>query len=166
MDISLSLAYQAQINIAFDLLKHASENLERKGIKQWDYWQNPPQAKIDWVKKGFEANEFYFIKNELEQLMGMVRILDEDLLYWGHQNEKAKYIHSLVVHQNFGGLGIGKQVIKLIEKESRGSDTKFLRLDCDASNSKLCSYYTRQGFEKVGEKQLDLGSYNLYQKEI
>jgi len=39
-------------------------------------------------------------------------------------------------------------------------------LDCDASNEKLCQYYIKQGFAKVGQKKLALGLYNLYQMNI
>lgn len=166
LKIKLISAKPSEIQTAFELLKHASEKLEGKGIKQWDYWQNPPQEKIDWVNAGFKAGEFYFIKNEENDTLGIVRMLDEDQLYWGRQTEKAKYIHSLVVHEDFAGLAIGKQVVQMIEQVARNTGCDFLRLDCDASNPKLCAYYTKQEFKKVGEKKLPLGIYNLYQKEI
>ena len=38
-----------------------------------------------------------------------------------------------------------------------------MRLDCDNSNKKLCKYYENIGFQKVGEKQLRLVTYNLYE---
>ncbi len=166
MQLSLHTVSLTEIQIAFDLLRHASENLERKGIKQWDYWQNPPQEKVDWVQAGFKAGEFYFIKNKEKFTLGMVRILDADELYWGKQMERARYIHSLVVHEDFAGQQIGEKVIELIAQRAKENTCQYLRLDCDASNPKLCEYYTKQGFAKVGEKKLSLGLYNLYQKEI
>jgi len=166
LKIKLISATLNDIQTAFDLLHHTSENLEQKGISQWLYWQNPPQEKIDWVQAGFEANEFYWIKNESNDLMGMVRVMNKDELYWGEHATKAKYIHSLVVHTNFAGQQIGKQVIDIIEKMAKDDRCDYLRLDCDATNKKLCAYYTQQRFEKVGERKLPLGTYNLYQRKI
>lgn len=166
MSFSLKLASVTEIQSAFELLKHASVKLERKGIDQWHYWQNPPQEKIAWVQAGFEANEFYFIENDNGKVLGMVRISDKDLLYWGEQRVKAKYIHSLVVHEDYAGQQIGKQVVDMIKAVAKNSDCDYLRLDCDASNPMLCNYYTQQDFIKVSEKKLPLGIYNLYQKKI
>jgi UDP-3-O-[3-hydroxymyristoyl] glucosamine N-acyltransferase len=39
-----------------------------------------------------------------------------------------------------------------------------LRLDCDASNSRLTSYYEQQGYVKVGEKKTPFSVNNLYER--
>ena len=74
MNFTLKQAHPTAIKTAFELLKSASKTLEKKGIKQWDYWQNPPIEKINWVKEGFTNNEFYFIEKDTHEVMGMVRI--------------------------------------------------------------------------------------------
>jgi len=56
------------------------------------------------------------VENTHGQNIGMVRILEEDVMYWGEQKEKAKYIHSLVVIEKFEGRGIGKTILQKIEK--------------------------------------------------
>lgn len=166
MNFKLRLGKSVEIQKAFDLLKSASRSLEKKNIKQWDYWQNPPLDKIKWVEKGFLNNEFYFIENNAGEVMGMVRILEKDLNYWGEMNDKSKYIHSLVIHEAFSGHKLGTYIVNRIESTAREENFNYLRLDCDATNGKLCSYYENQGFIKVGQKQLPLGTYNLYQKKL
>ncbi|MDY7395763.1 GNAT family N-acetyltransferase [Aureibaculum sp. 2210JD6-5] len=166
MKFTLKLAHVVKINKAFDLLKSASKTLAEKNIKQWDYWQNPPIEKVNWVKEGFSNNEFYFIENDNKELMGMVRIMDKDLTYWGAMNDKAKYVHSLVISEKFSGNRLGTEVVKKIEKDAKKDNYDYLRLDCDSTNLKLCQYYEQQGFVKVGQKKLPLGVYNLYQKEL
>ncbi|MBJ2173456.1 GNAT family N-acetyltransferase [Aureibaculum sp. A20] len=166
MTFKLKQAHPDDIQTAFDLLKLASKTLEAKKINQWKYWQDPPVEKIKWVKEGFLNKECYFIKNENNAVMGMVRILEEDLSYWGAMNDKSKYIHSLVIDKAFSGNNLGKQVILLIEENAKKNNFEYLRLDCDATNTKLCTYYENLGFILVGEKQLPLGIYNLYQKVI
>ncbi|MET2983899.1 GNAT family N-acetyltransferase [Aureibaculum conchae] len=166
MNFKLIQAHPSKIQKAFELLKSASITLEKKGIKQWDYWQNPPIEKINWVKEGFTSKEFYFIENDAHEVMGMVRIMEEDLTYWGKMNDKAKYIHSLVIDEKFSGNQLGTEVVIKIERGAKKNDFDYLRLDCDSTNLKLCAYYENQGFVNVGQKQLPLGIYNLYEKEL
>ncbi|WP_194765814.1 GNAT family N-acetyltransferase [Tamlana sp. I1] len=153
-------------NKVLKLFKEAAEKISKKKIDHWQYWKNPPIDKIKWVEAGIVNNEFFFIKNTNAETIGMVRILDEDLLYWGKQEDQSKYIHSLVVIEEFEGKGIGKLVLQKIEHEAKDSGFEYLRLDADSKNPKLCNYYENQGFKKVGIKELPLSIYNLYQKEI
>jgi ribosomal protein S18 acetylase RimI-like enzyme len=162
MNFSIQPASSNQIPMALDLLKSAAQNLQLRKINQWSYWLNPPQEKIDWVNAGFQNKEFYFIYVDT-QLAGMFRLLENDELYWGKQEEEARYIHSLVIKKEFTGMHIGKKVIEQVIKEMKQNQIFILRLDCDSSNQGLCSYYEKQGFVKVGEKQMPLSLNNLYE---
>ena len=164
MNFKLKSVNRKELNMVLDQFKEAALSISKKNINHWQYWKNPPIEKVNWVKEGLDNKEFYFIESLEADIMGMVRILKKDLLYWEEKKDKALYIHSLVVKEKFSGLGIGKQVINTIEKESKNCD--YLRLDCDAKNPKLCNYYIKQGFVKVGEKTLPLSTYNLYEKKI
>ena len=166
MNINLRSSNKSEINIAFGLLKASSDFLMKKNISQWAYWLNPPIEKTQWVKDGFNKKEFYFIENKKKEILGMVRILKEDLIYWGEMNDTATYIHSLVIDRRFSGKNIGGKVIEKIEKNASKNGIKYLRLDCDARNSKLCNYYESKGFNKIKSITLPLGEYNLYQKNI
>lgn len=148
------------------MFKKAAERIAGMNIDHWQYWKNPPAEKLKWVNEGIEKEEFFFIQNTLLQTIGLVRILKEDLLYWGKKNDKALYIHSLVVSEKYTGKGIGKKILQTIEADARQTGYQYLRLDSDAKNPKLCHYYEKQGFEKVGIKSLPLSTYNLYQKNL
>lgn len=158
-------ASKDEITTAFDLLKKAAMRLQEKGIQQWSYWLDPPAEKREWVKTGFDNHEFYFIEVD-SKLAGMFRLMETDELYWGKQVEKARYIHSLVIVTEFSGKQIGKKVIDFIMEQMKKQEVFFLRLDCDASNLVLCSYYEKQGFIKVGEKQMPLSLNNLYERKL
>jgi len=166
MHINLRNSNKSEINIAFNLLKASADFLKKKNINQWAYWLNPPMEKTQWVEDGFNKKEFYFIENKKKEILGMVRILKEDLIYWGEMNDTASYIHSLVIKRRFSGKNIGSKVIDKIGKNASKNGIKYLRLDCDASNSKLCHYYESKGFNKIKSIRLPLGEYNLYQKNI
>lgn len=148
------------------LFKASAERIKKMNIDHWQYWTNPPIEKIEWVEEGIQNKEFFFIETLDADVIGMVRIMDEDLLYWGKQEAPAKYIHSLVVTENYNGQGIGKQIIQNIAERAKAEHCRYLRLDADAKNPKLCRYYENLGFNKVGTKELPLSTYNLYQKEL
>ncbi|MDT0552202.1 GNAT family N-acetyltransferase [Urechidicola vernalis] len=163
--MTFNQANKSDLNSIIRLLKNASIELEEKGIDQWKYWQNPPKEKIDWLKHGLLNNEFFFVTAN-ESVIGMFRLLYEDELYWGKQNDKAGYIHSLVIDSKFNGRGYGNKIVTQVEQELIAKDILLLRLDCLASNKGLCSYYEKQGFKKIGEVQMPLSLNNLYEKKL
>ena len=166
MDFFLKKVTLNEKTIVFDLLSAAAQILARKKINQWQYWLNPPAEKVIWVEEGIKKEEFFFIVNQKQQTMGVVRVSNDDVLYWGQLNDKAKYIHSLIIHEEFSGNKLGVKVVDRIKEEAILNNVEYLRLDCDCTNKKLCKYYINQGFEQVGQKQLPLGKYNLYQQKI
>lgn len=147
-------------------LKDAAALLQKKQVNQWTMWLNPSQEQINWIKEGFENNEFYFVENENGQQMAMFRLSAEDTLYWGETQDKANYIHSLTVNQEFAGHDLGKKIIAQIEQNLINKGINLLRLDCNAANKWLCAYYEQQGFVKVGEKQMPHSLNNLFEKHL
>ncbi len=166
MKLTYKKAKTSELNTALDLLRKAAEFLSEKKIDQWEYWTNPPADKLKWIKEGFKNGEFYFVSNDASSLIGMYRLSKEDLMYWGKQEKKARYIHSLVVLPEFSGKNIGFKIIEKIEQEMLTDCISFLRLDCNSTNERLCKYYVDLGFEKVGQKQMPLSLNNLYEKEL
>jgi ribosomal protein S18 acetylase RimI-like enzyme len=153
-------------NEVLKLFQESAEKINRMNIDHWQYWKNPSLEKIKWVEEGIENNEYFFVQNTQQETIGMVRILEQDLMYWGEQSQKAKYIHSLVVKEEYNGNGIGALIFYKIANDAKKKHCKFLRLDTDSKNPKLCKYYEKQGFKKVGIKKLPLSVYTLYQKKL
>ncbi len=166
MDIIFRQIENENKSIVLELFKNAAEKISKMNIDHWQYWKNPPLEKIKWVEEGIQNKEFFFIETLHRENLGMVRILNEDLMYWGKQNEKAKYIHSLVIKEKYNGKGIGTIIIQKIENKAKKDNYKYLRLDADSKNPKLCNYYEKLGFKKVGIKELPLSVNNLYEKEL
>ena len=162
MKISYRKAKVSELKVAFSFLKNAALTLKNKGLSQWDYWLDPPQHKIDWIKDGFHKNEFYFIQYESD-VVGMFRLLEKDEVYWRGNTDLAQYIHSFVINENWKGLSIGEKVLKEVIENSRRNGYAFFRLDCNASNLNLCKYYERIGFQKVGEVNMFHSLNSLYQ---
>lgn len=166
MNITFHQIHKDEFPAVLSLFKEAAEKIAKMNIDHWQYWKNPPAEKITWVKDGIKNNEYFFIKNTNHATVGMVRILNEDLLYWGEQKEPALYVHSLTVKEAYNGLGLGKIILDAIETQAKTKKRNFLRLDADSKNPKLCKFYENLGFKKVGKKTLPISTYNLYEKNI
>lgn len=166
MNITFHRIKNNELETVLQLFKETAEKIYQMGIDHWQYWKNPPKEKIKWVEEGIDNHEFFFIKASNNEHLGMVRILNEDLLYWGEQEHKAKYIHSLVVKEKYNGKGFGIKIINAIEHQAKEDNCKYLRLDADAKNPKLCNYYEKMGFNKVRTVQLPLSTYHLYEKAL
>ncbi|CAM1341925.1 GNAT family N-acetyltransferase [Tenacibaculum amylolyticum] len=166
MNIIFKQIETKDLNQVLELFKEAAEKIALKNVDHWQYWKNPPTEKIQWVVEGIQKKEFFFINNTVQENIGMVRIMNEDELYWGIQTEKAKYIHSLVVKGAYNGKGIGAKIIQEIENNAKKDACKYIRLDAVATNTKLCKYYEKLGFQKVGVKEMPLSLNNLYEKAL
>lgn len=147
------------------LLQEAAKRLQDQHIDQWSYWLDPPQDKLEWVRQGIVNGEFYKITDN-GQLAAMYRLQENDELYWGLRDDKAYYIHSLVVADSHTGQSIGRQIINQIENQARDHDVFILRLDCNAQNQGLCSYYEKLGFVQVGNVQMPYSLNALYEKKL
>lgn len=148
------------------LLKQAAVGLQEKNINQWSIWLNPDATKVNWIKEGLEAGEFYFVETGNNKIIGMFRLMEQDQLYWGKQEVSARYVHSLIVTPAFKGSNTGKSIMAAIEKQVKAEGINILRLDCIASNPKLCAYYESMGFVKKGMKQMPHSLNNLYEKSL
>ncbi|AZQ43942.1 GNAT family N-acetyltransferase [Nonlabens ponticola] len=164
-EATLKLAHTSEFQKALSILKTAAQHLLDKGIDQWSYWLDPPAERLEWLQEGFELNEIHFIQFQKETA-GMIRIMHKDLKYWGHQEQSALYIHSLVILPAFTGKKIGAHVIEQVKNKAVTQDIYLLRLDCDSSNERLCAYYENLGFKKVYQRQMMYSINNFYELSI
>lgn len=157
---------QNELSRVLELLYEAAVKLKKKGLEQWSNWLNPNNEDIKWIEDGIINDEFFWVYNEDNEEIGLFRLSYRDLLYWGEREDKAGYVHSLIVKQSYSGKCYGKRILKEIEIKLREEDFDYFRLDCHSDNKWLCNYYESFGFELVEKKKMDHGVYNLYQKKI
>ncbi len=165
MKLRFKQAGKEDLNEALAYFKAASLALREKNLSQWHYWDQPPEDKISWVKQGFEKGEFFFVYNQKDQKVGLFRLLDTDTLYWNERGleHNTRYVHSLVISRNETGKGLGKSILQKLRDQLKKNGISKFRLDCDASNKRLCKYYEDFGFIKAGEKKTQYAVNNLYE---
>jgi len=157
---------RSELSEVLKMFKLAAQQIQKKNLTQWSQWINPQKSDLDWLEDGFAKNEFYFVYLNGEHA-GMFRYLKKDEVYWENQNEKARYVHSLVVKKEYAGLNLGKQILSKIEEKIIKEDCYFFRLDCNSANPWLCNFYESLGFKQKGifQKNED-SSFNLYEKDL
>ena len=85
-----------------------------------------------------------------DKIVGTVALEWEDTEGWGErENSNAGYIKRLAIHGDYHGQHIGEQIIDWAADQVQQKGRTYLRLDCTASNKKLCAYYENQGFRQV-----------------
>ncbi|MGB5321794.1 MAG: hypothetical protein WBN12_05960, partial [Lutimonas sp.] len=96
MNIEFIRALGSELEDALVFFKLASQSLTKKNISQWSYWIDPPEEKINWVKEGFDNEEFYFVYDSEGNKIAMFRLLEKDTLYWDDKGveKNTRYIHS------------------------------------------------------------------------
>ncbi|PQV54688.1 N-acetyltransferase [Paraburkholderia sp. BL21I4N1] len=91
----------------------------------------------------------------------------QDEKYWGIQEPVAGYVHRIAVRNGFRGLSIGRFAMDWCANQVSARNRRFLRLDCDQRNTKLCAHYESLGFLRVGTRPIpELRNYvaALYEK--
>lgn len=164
-NLTIRLADKSEIDKAFSLLRGAAIWLRDKGIDHWQNWINPSDLYSNWIKEGFDSNQFYFVMHDL-QVIAMFRLQWTDELFWGIRDEKAGYIHSFTIDRIFKGQGIGCQILKMIEDLCRQNNKQYLRLDCGANNQGLCNYYEKQGFRSIRDVNVHGEQLRLFEKRL
>jgi len=118
-----------------------------------DPWPYP--FPVERVVPGLERGEVFLAFLEEPAPVATVNLSWDDARFWGPQPPVAGYVHRLAVRPRFGGRGLGRALIQWAAERVRSEQRAFLRLDCLASNARLCRYYTDLGFEPRGLVTVD-----------
>jgi RimJ/RimL family protein N-acetyltransferase len=119
-----------------------------------------------WVLDSLSRREVYVVEQD-GMPVGTFSLDWIDERHWGPQGPIAGYVHGICVREGFNGRGLGTFTIEWCANTVSALNRRFLRLDCDAGNTKLCAYYELLGFTRVALKpMLDSGEYiaSLYEK--
>ena len=139
-----------------------------KKVAHGDYvWGNEGDGFSErWVRNNVSQKEVYVVEQDGMSVGTFSLDLDDDR-HWGSQEPIAGYVHGLCVGKGFNGYGLGGFMIDWCADKVNALNRRFVRLDCDAGNAKLCAYYESLGFVRVGLKPIpDSGEYiaSLYEK--
>ena len=121
-----------------------------------------------WVLNSLSRRAVYVVEQD-GMPVGTFSLDWDDEVYWGPQEPIAGYVHGLSVRKGFNGRGLGCFVIDWCANQVSILNRRFVRLGCDARNTKLCGYYESLGFVRIGVKPMpEHGDYidSLYEKSV
>jgi GNAT superfamily N-acetyltransferase len=150
MRLSIRQAAIQDIDVVSDILREAAAWLEQSGMPLWRQDELQPNNIAADVHSGL----FFLAKRDGEPA-GTIKYQLEDQLFWPDvpQNDSA-FIHRLAVRRRFAGGEISSALILWAISRTHALGRRYLRLDCEASRTRLRALYERIGFRFHSNKQV------------
>lgn len=144
------------------MLGEAARWLEQRGIPLWRADELRPAHIAADVDAGL-----FFIAEWDGEAAGVVRFQLEDGLFWPDVPQvESAFVHRLAVRRRFAGGEVSFALLRWAAERARSLDRRYLRLDCDASRTKLRAVYERFGFVHHSDRQVGPYFVARYEYEI
>lgn len=159
-------AADADCDAVVAVLKAAAEWVRTKGIVQWDFFATPRGA--EYIRWRIANHDVYLFRDATGADVGTVCLQWEDEKHWGEPGSDglAGYVHGLAIVREVDGKGVGAAILRWAEARTAAAGRPLVRLDCMAGNPGLNSYYERQGFRKIGERDMGGWLTILFEKTV
>jgi ribosomal protein S18 acetylase RimI-like enzyme len=150
-----------------DIFKKAIEDMDTKGIHQWD----DIYPSEDVLLNDISENNIIVSVNEMNTIQGVI-VLNEhqDIAYegieWKYNLGRQLIIHRLCIHPNFQGKGIARMLIKYAECFGFEHKYESIRLDAFIPNIRACRMYEQSGYHKRGIVTFRKGDFYCYEKGL
>ncbi|MFC4556763.1 GNAT family N-acetyltransferase [Virgibacillus kekensis] len=144
----LRQANREDLDRILELLVQAAEWLQTKKTTQWDYYLTNLEDNTKEVQESIKNSGTYLVEHE-GKAIATITLEDSpndwDTDIWGEDihDDGVVYLHRIVVHRDYAGRGIGKQLIDWAKKFVRDGGGKYIRFDCLGDNEGLNTYYQR-----------------------
>jgi GNAT superfamily N-acetyltransferase len=164
--ITVRQAQAPDAAVVQDMLEEAARWVDALGVVMWEEGELAPARVDDEVAAGL-----FFIAEVGREAAGVVKFQVEDRLFWPDlADDDSAFVHRLVVRRCYKGLGVSTALLQWAVTRARAIGKQYLRLDCDASRSKLRQLYEAFGFHfhsfrQVGAYSVARYEYNLIRRE-
>ena len=155
-------ASPAEAGIVSAILTEAAQWLAERGEPLWKAGELSPEAITTDVADGL-----FHLAWIGTDAAGVFKMQDEDLLFWPDVPQReAIYLHRIAVRRRNAGGKVVDAMIDFARHATVTAGRRFLRLDCVASRTKLCTVYEKHGFVKHSERQVGPYFVARYQQEV
>ena len=153
----------------FDLYKAAIAHLDECGMHFWDFnwYPNADDLSGD-VKRG----ELYCVHDSGTGRIAACVVLNSghDEQYtnaqWKYPSDRPLIVHRLCIHPDFQNRGLGKNIMRAVEKWGKTHSFYVIRLDAFSGNPASLTLYSHLGFRKAGEANWTKGMFWLMEKKL
>ena len=129
------------------LIKKRIKWMDDNNIKQWNKTNYLSSYPKEYFEEKATSGQLYVMKDKSsDKVVGAVLLLEEDERL-GIDFSNSYYIHNLVSDTEFPG--VGKEIIQSCEKIAIKQGKDRIRLDCQATNSKINNFYSELGYKYI-----------------
>jgi len=150
MRLSIRQATPQDIDAVAEILGEVARWLEEQGMAMWHQDELQPNR----IVADVDSAQFFLAECDGVPA-GTIRFQLEDRLFWPDvpQNDSA-FIHRLAVRRRFSGGEVSSALILWAIARTHALGRRYLRLDCEASRTRLRAIYERLGFRFHSNKQV------------
>lgn len=124
--------------------------LEARGQPMWTAGELAPGALLE--RYGLEEMRLGLLSGE--PVAAMV-VQESDEFFWPDSPEgESLFVHKLAAARRLKGSGAAAAMLDWAKANAREQGRAYLRLDCAADRPRLCLFYERYGFRRVGRRQV------------
>jgi GNAT superfamily N-acetyltransferase len=162
MQPSIRPAMRQDIEKVADILGEAARWLEQRDMSMWRADELLPSR----IAEDVDAGLFMIAECDGETA-GVLKFQLEDRLFWPDVTQaESAFVHRFAVRRRFAGLGISSALLTRAVERARSLGRDYLRLDCEASRSKLRAVYERFGFIHHSDRQVGPYFVSRYEYKI
>ena len=165
MKFRISLARLDQLIEIIALWQEVESWAERGVGRIWHDYEISEHVVRSYVKRG---ELFTLTENSTGGVLGTIMLTENDhnQCWETFCGAKSLYIQRVVTDRGYAGHGLGRKLLNFAEHTACSRDLRFLRLDCDSERPKLCSFYEKFGFKRVGSALIAGFDAALYEKNL
>jgi GNAT superfamily N-acetyltransferase len=150
MRLSIRQATAQDLDAVAGILREAARWLEESGMAMWRDNELLPMRIAEDVRSGL-----FFLAECDSEAAGTVRFQLEDKLFWPDvPQDDSAFIHRLTVRRRFAGGEVSSALFLWAIARTHTLGLRYLRLDCEASRTRLRAVYERIGFQFHSNKQV------------
>src|SRR5262245_52163087 len=150
MRLSIRQATGQDIDAVIDILREATAWLEQRGMPLWRQDELQPNDISAEVRSGL-----FFLAEYGGEPAGTVKVQLEDKLFWPDvPQDGSAFVHRLAIKRRFAGGEVSSALLLWAIARTHALGRRYLRLDCEASRTRLRSVYERVGFGFHSNRQV------------
>ncbi len=166
MNLTIRLGMKKDINEIEQLYNDINDHLA--STNNYPGWLKGVYPVRENAESGIEKQCLYVAEYN-NRIVGSIILLNEPeqayLPVQWMQNldyKEVSVIHTFLVHPEYQGKGIAREMLNFAEAVGREMNIKSLRLDVYENNLPAISLYEKSGFCYIDTVDLGLGNYNLH----
>lgn len=154
------------IPLIMNLIKDAVNDMESKGVFQWDsLYPNEEIISFD------VSNGCLYVYEDSGYVKGIV-VLNEyqdkeyEEVNWEYNSGKQLVVHRLCILPKYQSQGIARCLIEFAGQHGKREGYSSIRLDTFVYNKRACNLYERSGYKVVGTVYFRKGKFYCFEKKL